>query len=105
MRFFTLRADDSLTEVHNVSEWYKVTNIVLDLQSIPANAENSDSWSVWVYKMDGSPDALIANLSRTLSQVEVDLEFSINDHVRFVLQSNNNGSVGVAYLNGYEIYK
>lgn len=96
--------DDSFTKARDCERGsYKITNIVLDLESIPAKAKDSDWWAVWVCMVDqgSSSDALLANLSRTVSQVQVDLEFSMEDDLRFFVKSSSNS--GVVYLNGYEV--
>lgn len=101
-----MRADDSLSTTGVYNSSYKITNIVLDLASIPFTARSFDPWAVWVYNMNGNgqTDALIANLSLTMSQVRVDLEFSMDDDVRFVVKCSNT-SAGVVYVNGYFIDK
>lgn len=76
---------------------------MLDLESISPKSKDTDYWAVWVYKMDragGSHEALLANLSRTVSQVQIDVEFSIHDQATFALKGAKSG---VVYLNGYEL--
>lgn len=96
-----IRVSDSLEEVRDCrSESYKITNIVLDLSSIPSNAKDSDFWPVWVYNGSNGSETILANLSRKVSQVQIDVEFSIHDNAMFAVKSAKSGHV---YVNGYAL--
>lgn len=84
------------------SNSFRVTNIVLDLESIPAKTKDSEWFAVAVCQTttgSRSDYAILANLSRSVPQVQVDIEFSVEDNPKFFMKSAS----AVAYVNGYEI--
>lgn len=82
---------------------YKVTNITLDVDSIPTNVDDNDWWQIRVRSRDEMMsrqyrDALLAHLTRRSPQVQIDVEFYAGLNPTFYMKSTKSGEV---YVNGY----
>lgn len=67
------------------------------MDSLSEDVEKNDIFTVWVKVND--QDTLLANLSRRMSQVQVDAAFGTGQTITFDLK----GKTGTAYLSGYFI--
>lgn len=75
----------------------KISNVLLDIDSIDSNADKNDRWMFWV-REDGF-NTLLANLSRKLSQVQIDVAFGKGESVEFFVV----GQPANVYISGYYI--
>lgn len=76
----------------------KISNIVLDLETIDSEATKKDVWQVWV-KDESKMKTLLANLSQRTSQVQVDTAIGKGESVEFSMTGNS----GKIYIIGYYI--